>query len=95
MPIYEYKCKTCGHLHEFIMKMSDPHPEECPGCGQQQSLVKQMSQAAFQLKGGGWYNEAYDGKSNRQPKEKKGEVKSKDKPSSSPAKNSTGADQKK
>ncbi|MBC7530609.1 MAG: zinc ribbon domain-containing protein [Oligoflexus sp.] len=64
MPIYEYRCKDCGKVSEFQMKMSDPNPDVCPTCGNP-SLSKIMSLPSFQLKGGGWYSDAYDGKSNK------------------------------
>ena len=64
MPIYEYRCKDCGKVSEFQMKMSDPNPEACPSCGHA-ALSKIMSLPSFQLKGGGWYSDAYDGKSNK------------------------------
>ena len=64
MPIYEFRCKECSKVAEFQMKMSDPNPRTCPTCGQQ-GLSKIMSLPSFQLKGGGWYSDAYDGKSNK------------------------------
>ncbi|RYZ59646.1 MAG: zinc ribbon domain-containing protein [Proteobacteria bacterium] len=64
MPIYEFRCKDCGNVSEFQMKMSDPNPEVCPTCGHP-ALTKIMSLPSFQLKGGGWYSDAYDGKSNK------------------------------
>jgi putative FmdB family regulatory protein len=64
MPIYEYRCKDCGNVAEFQMKFSDPHPQTCPTCGHN-ALSKIMSLPSFQLKGGGWYADAYDGKSNK------------------------------
>lgn len=64
MPIYEFRCKECGKVSEFQMKMSDPNPQTCPTCGEQ-GLSKIMSMPSFQLKGGGWYSDAYDGKSNK------------------------------
>ncbi|GAB4355523.1 MAG: zinc ribbon domain-containing protein [Methylohalobius crimeensis] len=54
MPIYEYRCQSCGHALEILQKVSDPPPGECPEC-HQNSLQKQVSAAAFRLKGGGWY----------------------------------------
>jgi len=64
MPIYEFRCKDCGKVSEFQMKMSDPNPQICPTCGHP-ALAKIMSLPSFQLKGGGWYSDAYDGKSNK------------------------------
>lgn len=58
MPLYEYQCKNCDTVTEFLMKMSDPDPESCPSCTQG-PMFKLMSTTAFQLKGGGWYSEGY------------------------------------
>lgn len=54
MPIYEYKCKSCGHELEVIQKISDEPLKFCPECGQPE-LGKLVSAAGFRLKGGGWY----------------------------------------
>ena len=54
MPIYEYRCSTCGHELEALQKLSDAPLTECPSCGQSE-LRKQVSAAGFQLKGSGWY----------------------------------------
>ena len=72
MPIYEYECQNCGEVIEMRMKMSDPHPEKCPKC-EGGPLNKLMSSTAFHLKGGGWYQHAYDGKSNKKPESKSGD----------------------
>ena len=54
MPIYEYECGACGERHEFIQKFSDGLKRKCPSCGKLR-LKKQISAAAFHLKGDGWY----------------------------------------
>lgn len=54
MPIYEYRCLACGQYSEFLQKISDDPVTQCPHC-QQLELKKQISSAAFHLKGGGWY----------------------------------------
>lgn len=54
MPIYEYRCQSCGAELEKLQKISDPVLVECPECGND-SLVKLVSAASFRLKGGGWY----------------------------------------
>lgn len=54
MPIYEYRCASCGHETEVLQKMSDTPLKTCPACGKD-SFVKQISAAGFQLKGSGWY----------------------------------------
>ena len=54
MPIYEYRCASCGHELEAMQKFSDPLLKQCPQC-RADALVKLVSAAGFQLKGGGWY----------------------------------------
>lgn len=54
MPLYEYRCNACGHELEAMQKMSDAPLTLCPECGEP-ALKKQLSAAAFRLKGGGWY----------------------------------------
>jgi putative FmdB family regulatory protein len=54
MPIYAYKCESCGHAKDFLQKMSDPPLTDCPACGKP-ALAKQVTAAGFQLKGSGWY----------------------------------------
>lgn len=54
MPIYEYQCNACGHLHEALQKLSDKPLVTCPACSQDE-LKKKISAAGFRLKGGGWY----------------------------------------
>ena len=54
MPIYEYRCKDCGHKLEALQKLSDAPLLTCPSCGKD-ALSKLVSAAGFQLKGSGWY----------------------------------------
>ena len=54
MPIYEYRCSSCGADHEALQKLSDPLLVTCPSC-HKDALVKQVSAAGFHLKGSGWY----------------------------------------
>lgn len=54
MPIYAYKCETCGHAKDVLQKMSDPLLTDCPACGKS-TFKKQLTAAGFQLKGTGWY----------------------------------------
>jgi putative FmdB family regulatory protein len=73
MPIYEYRCEACGHELEQIQKISDPPLVDCPACGQP-TLRKQISAAAFRLKGGGWYETDFK-KSNQKNLHDSGEKK--------------------
>ncbi|MCF8148568.1 MAG: zinc ribbon domain-containing protein [Sulfuritalea sp.] len=54
MPIYAYKCESCGFAKDVLQKISDPHLSDCPKCGKA-SFQKQVTAAGFQLKGSGWY----------------------------------------
>ena len=54
MPIYEYRCASCGHELEALQKISEPPLTDCPVCHKAE-LVKRVSAAGFQLKGSGWY----------------------------------------
>ncbi len=54
MPLYEYLCSECGRLSEISHRISEPNARDCPVCGKP-ALTKQMSAAAFRLKGAGWY----------------------------------------
>ena len=54
MPIYDYRCESCGFQQDVLQKMSDPRLTDCPQCNQP-TLKKQLTAAGFQLKGSGWY----------------------------------------
>ncbi|QHE91064.1 FmdB family zinc ribbon protein [Pandoraea fibrosis] len=54
MPIYAYRCETCGFAKDVLQKMSDEPLSQCPECGKD-SFRKQVTAAGFQLKGSGWY----------------------------------------
>ena len=54
MPIYAYRCESCGHAKDVLQKISDPVLTTCPACGAE-SFQKQVTAAGFQLKGSGWY----------------------------------------
>jgi putative FmdB family regulatory protein len=54
MPLYEYRCTSCGHQQEFLQKWSDAPITVCTACGKE-TFTKLLSAAGFQLKGTGWY----------------------------------------
>lgn len=60
MPIYEYRCDSCGFQKEHMQKMSDAPLSVCPACSKD-SYTKLMSAAGFQLKGTGWYATDFKG----------------------------------
>ena len=50
MPIYEYRCRACGHAFEQLhRRLNEPAPA-CPACGAKKA-AKQFS--AFSAKAGG------------------------------------------
>jgi putative FmdB family regulatory protein len=54
MPIYAYKCTSCGQSKDVLQKISDVPLSVCPFCGES-TFTKQVTAAGFQLKGSGWY----------------------------------------
>ncbi|HMH16935.1 MAG TPA: FmdB family zinc ribbon protein [Burkholderiales bacterium] len=54
MPIYEYRCSSCGFQKEYLRKLNDPVLTVCPECSKQ-TFSKMLTAAGFQLKGSGWY----------------------------------------
>lgn len=60
MPIYAYRCGSCGFEKDHLQKMSDAPIAQCPTCGSD-SYSKQLTAAGFQLKGNGWYATDFKG----------------------------------
>lgn len=60
MPIYAYKCASCGFAKDVLQKLSDAPLSQCPSCGVA-SFRKQLTAAGFQLKGSGWYATDFKG----------------------------------
>ena len=71
MPIYAYRCTTCGHAKDVLQKMSDPLLTVCPACGAS-TFAKQVTAAGFQLKGSGWYVTDFKGGAPAKPAESDG-----------------------
>ena len=66
MPLYEYKCLSCGKTFEVIQKFADEPLKIHPECG---GIVEKLFSApAFHLKGTGWYATDY-GKGNGKSQE--------------------------
>ena len=59
MPIYGYRCKSCGHEFEVLQKMSDAPLQTCPKCAGQ--LAKKIYAAGIVYKGSGYYSTDYKG----------------------------------
>ncbi len=64
MPIYAYKCGSCGHAKDVLQKLSDKPLTVCPSCGAE-AFTKQVTAAGFQLKGSGWYVTDFRGGNNK------------------------------
>ena len=54
MPIYEYRCSSCGFQKEYLQKVTAPLMTVCPECDKQ-TFSKMLTAAGFHLKGSGWY----------------------------------------
>src|SRR5207244_168748 len=67
MPIYEYRCNSCGCEKEYLQKVSDAPMKTCPECGQD-ALTKLISAAGFQVKASGWYATDFKGSGNGKAK---------------------------
>ncbi len=59
MPLYEYRCATCGAHEEKLQGFSAPAEHDCPNCQAQAGMKRQLSRTAFTLAGGGWYASGY------------------------------------
>jgi len=67
MPIYAYRCDSCGTEKDVLQKFSDAPLTVCPACGAA-SFHKVLTAPAFQLKGSGWYvTDFRDGNKAKQP----------------------------
>ncbi|MFI5114098.1 MAG: FmdB family zinc ribbon protein [Terriglobales bacterium] len=65
MPLYEYRCKKCGHCFEKIRKFSDKQLRKCPECG---GVLEQLvSASSVRFKGSGWYVTDYPKKGSSAP----------------------------
>ena len=74
MPIYAYKCGSCGHAKDVLQKISDAPLTVCPACGAEQ-FAKQITAAGFQLKGSGWYATDFRGGATAAPAAPSGDSK--------------------
>ena len=82
MPLYEYKCHSCGKIFEVIEKFSDLPLTTHAECGGE--VERLVSAPAFHLKGTGWYATDYAKKS-ASPPAKSDDSKSESKPATDKA----------
>ncbi len=88
MPIYAYKCGSCGHAKDVLQKVSDAPLTACPACGADQ-FAKQITAAGFQLKGSGWYATDFRGGSSGSAGTKPAEATKTESTPAAPAKSDT------
>ena len=55
MPIYAFACDACGHHFDRLQRLSDADPTQCPSCGADGQVHRQLTAPQFRLAGGGWY----------------------------------------
>ena len=67
MPLYEYKCHSCGDVFEIIQKFSDAPLTVHETCGG--TVERLISTSALQFKGSGWYVNDYGKGNNKQKAE--------------------------
>ena len=90
MPLYEYRCKDCGHQFEKIQSFSAPEEKECPVC--RGPVERLISAPAVQFKGSGWYATDYASKPSIKASAGDGESKSSPKPSGDKATKTSSSD---
>jgi putative FmdB family regulatory protein len=59
MPLYEYRCKSCGNKEEKLEGFDAPTEHDCPECGKPLAMHRQVSLTSFTLAGGGWESQGY------------------------------------
>jgi putative FmdB family regulatory protein len=76
MPLYEYKCQSCGEKFEVIQKFSDAPLETHEKCGG--PVERLISTSALQFKGSGWYVNDYGSGNGKSQSSKDGNKDGKD-----------------
>jgi len=62
MPIYTYRCESCGVQFERQQSFNDPSLTRCPECNKNK-LRKVITPAGIIFKGSGWYATDHKSKS--------------------------------
>ena len=91
MPIYAYKCSSCGFAQDVLQKVSDAPLTSCPQCNAE-TFAKQVTAAGFQLRGSGWYATDFKNGSGKATSTSKGDGASESKSSDKTDKGSDKAD---
>jgi putative FmdB family regulatory protein len=62
LPLYAYRCTTCGNKFEKIQNFSAEPETICPKCGNA-TLIRPLTAPRLNFKGAGWYINDYASKS--------------------------------
>ena len=62
MPLYEFQCEVCTNIEEQIQKF-EVEEIDCPVCNNKAKRI--ISLSSFELRGGGWYKDGYQKKSEK------------------------------
>ena len=81
MPLYEYKCQSCGEIFELMQKFSDEPLKVHEKCGG--NVERLLSPPALQFKGSGWYVTDYAGGNGKSQSAKDGKKEAKSEGSTS------------
>jgi putative FmdB family regulatory protein len=74
LPLYAYRCTTCGNKFEKIQSFSAEPETICPKCGNA-TLIRPLTAPRLNFKGAGWYVNDYASKSSESSSESTGESK--------------------
>ena len=72
MPLYAYRCTSCGNKFEKIQNFSAEPETICPQCGQA-TLIRPLTAPRLNFKGAGWYINDYASKSSDSSSESSGD----------------------
>jgi putative FmdB family regulatory protein len=61
LPLYAYRCTSCGNKFEKIQSFSAEPETVCPKCGNS-TLIRPLTAPRLQFKGAGWYVNDYASK---------------------------------
>lgn len=90
MPVYTYRCESCGVQFEKTQKFTDQPLTRCPECGKK-SLRKVYTPVGIVFKGSGFYSTDHRSPSGQGRSSSHGEDKPADSKTASDAKPSTDA----
>ena len=74
MPLYAYRCTSCGNKFEKIQNFSAEPETVCPKCGNA-TLIRPLTAPRLNFKGAGWYINDYAPKSSDSSSETSAESK--------------------